>query len=318
MVSAFDGVPGRAEALSGRFDLVVLDLMLPGRSGLDVLALSAAMPALPVIVLTARSGIEDRIAGLDAGAVDYLVKPFSLGELAARVRAQLRAAMQAPATAIRAGDIEVDLLTREVRHAGEQVRLSSTEFELLVYLLNNRGRVSHASRSSAPCGAMSTTRHERGRRLRRLPASQAQPLGWDRPDTHRACRGLSASAAPADRRAGAPQTPRARRPALAPGGLVRAGDAVVHGDRVRGGVPRHGQPAARPDRPRPGGRRRGARPQPHGCERAHAARSIRGGEPLHQRPAVQRQLDVAVRARAGRRDEHQPSGAVRQPAARRQ
>jgi len=94
-----------------------------------------------VIVLTARGEVEHRIAGLDAGAVDYLVKPFSLGELAARVRAQLRAATQTPTTAISAGDIEVDLLSREVRRAGEQVRLSSTEFELLVYLLNNRGRV---------------------------------------------------------------------------------------------------------------------------------------------------------------------------------
>jgi DNA-binding response OmpR family regulator len=94
-----------------------------------------------VIVLTARGDIEHRVAGLDAGAVDYLVKPFSLAELAARVRAQLRMAMQTPATALRAGDIEVDLLTREVRSAGELVRLSGTEFELLVYLLNNRGRV---------------------------------------------------------------------------------------------------------------------------------------------------------------------------------
>ena len=142
VISALDGVTGADRALEADVDLVVLDMMLPGRSGFDVLAaLSAAKPALPVIVLTARGGIEDRIAGLDAGAVDYLVKPFSLGELAARIRAQLRAAMQAPTTALRAGDIEVDLLTREVRHAGAPVRLSSTEFELLVYLLNNRGRV---------------------------------------------------------------------------------------------------------------------------------------------------------------------------------
>jgi DNA-binding response OmpR family regulator len=142
VTSALDGIAGTDRALQEDVDLVVLDMMLPGRSGLDVLAaLSAARPTLPVIVLTARGEIQDRIAGLDAGAVDYLVKPFSLGELAARVRAQLRAAMQAPAVALRAGDIEVDLLTREVRHGGQQVRLSSTEFELLVYLLHNRGRV---------------------------------------------------------------------------------------------------------------------------------------------------------------------------------
>ena len=142
VISALDGVTGTDRALNENVDLVVLDMLLPRRGGLDVLAaLSAAKPGLPVIVLTARGGVDDRIGGLDAGAVDYLVKPFSLGELAARVRAQLRVAMQSPATAIRAGDLEVDLLTREVRHAGAQVRLSTTEFELLVYMLSNRGRV---------------------------------------------------------------------------------------------------------------------------------------------------------------------------------
>jgi DNA-binding response OmpR family regulator len=142
VISALDGVTGTDRALNEAVDLVVLDLMLPGRSGTEVLAeLTRAKPTLPVIVLTARGGIDDRIAGLDSGAVDYLVKPFSLGELAARVRAQLRVALQAPMTSVRAGEIEVDLLTREVRHAGEQVWLSSTEFELLVYLLKNRGQV---------------------------------------------------------------------------------------------------------------------------------------------------------------------------------
>jgi DNA-binding response OmpR family regulator len=142
VISELDGVTGTDRALNEDVDLVVLDMMLPGRSGMEVLAdLSAGKPALPVIVLTARGGVEDRIAGLDSGAVDYLVKPFSLGELAARARAHLRVAMQTPATTLRAGDIEVDLLTREVRQADEPIRLSSTEFELLVYLLNHRGRV---------------------------------------------------------------------------------------------------------------------------------------------------------------------------------
>jgi DNA-binding response OmpR family regulator len=140
--SALDGNTGTDKALGDPVDLVVLDMMLPGRSGLEVLeTLHEAKPTLPVIVLTARGEIEDRVTGLDAGAVDYLTKPFSLTELAARIRAQLRAASQAPSTALSAGDIDVNLITREVRRGGELVRLSTTEFELLVYLLRNRGRV---------------------------------------------------------------------------------------------------------------------------------------------------------------------------------
>ncbi len=140
--SALDGTVGTDKALGDAVDLVVLDMMLPGRSGLDVLELiHNAKPTLPVIVLTARGEIEDRIGGLDAGAVDYLTKPFSLSELAARIRAQLRVASQAPSTSLSAGDVDVNLITREVRRDGELVRLSTTEFELLVYLLRNRGRV---------------------------------------------------------------------------------------------------------------------------------------------------------------------------------
>jgi two-component system, OmpR family, response regulator len=104
-------------------------------------ALRSAKPTLPVIVLTARGDVEDRIAGLDAGAMDYLTKPFSLSELAARIRAHLRVAAQAPVTALRGADIELNLLTREVERAGHAVRLSSTEFELLSYLVQNSGRV---------------------------------------------------------------------------------------------------------------------------------------------------------------------------------
>jgi DNA-binding response OmpR family regulator len=138
-----DGVEGERLALRDGFDAIVLDLMLPGRGGLEILAsLRAAKPALPVIVLTAKGEVEDRVAGLDAGAVDYLVKPFSLAELLARVRAQLRVATQQGAgTTLQAEDIEVDLLTRKVQRAGVPVVLSTTEFELLVHLLRHRGRV---------------------------------------------------------------------------------------------------------------------------------------------------------------------------------
>jgi DNA-binding response OmpR family regulator len=140
--SAADGVAGTERALAEPFDLIVLDMMLPLRGGLEVLAeLRDAKPALPVIILTARGEVEDRVAGLDAGAIDYLTKPFSLNELAARVRAQLRVLAQTPATTLAGGDVEVNLITREVRRAGATVRLSTTEFELLSYLLRNSGRV---------------------------------------------------------------------------------------------------------------------------------------------------------------------------------
>jgi DNA-binding response OmpR family regulator len=140
--AALDGVEGERRALRESFDLIVLDLMLPGRGGMEILsALRQARLSVPVIVLTARGEIEDRVAGLDAGAVDYLVKPFSLAELAARVRAQLRLATQSPATSLRVGDIEVSLLSREVHRAGRPVRLSSTELDLLVHLMRHRGRI---------------------------------------------------------------------------------------------------------------------------------------------------------------------------------
>jgi DNA-binding response OmpR family regulator len=140
--AAVDGEEGERRALGESFDMVVLDLMLPRRSGMEVLAsLRAAKPELPVIVLTARGDVEDRVAGLDGGAVDYLVKPFSLTELLARVRAQLRVSSQTATTTLTAGDIELNLLTRKVTRAGVPVALSTTEFELLAYLVRHRGRV---------------------------------------------------------------------------------------------------------------------------------------------------------------------------------
>lgn len=139
---ALDGEAGGASALGEPVDLVILDLMLPKRDGLEVLAdLARFKPTLPVIVLTARDGVDDRVTGLDLGAVDYLTKPFSLRELKARVRAQLRVAAQAPNTTLTAGNIHVDLLRRHVRRGEQTVRLSHTEFELLAHLLRHRGVV---------------------------------------------------------------------------------------------------------------------------------------------------------------------------------
>jgi two-component system, OmpR family, response regulator len=141
-ISALDGSSGLERALSEHVDLVVLDMLLPEMSGLEVLErLHAAKPTLPVIALTALGEVDDRVAGLDAGAADYLTKPFSLTELAARIRAQLRMAAQVPQTGLAGGGIEVNLLTREVLRDGQPIRLSTTEFELLVYLMRNQGHV---------------------------------------------------------------------------------------------------------------------------------------------------------------------------------
>jgi DNA-binding response OmpR family regulator len=140
--SATNGAEGERRALAESFDAIVLDLMLPGRGGMEILAsLRQAKPGVPVIVLTARGDVTDRVAGLEAGAVDYLVKPFSLAELIARVRAQLRVVTQTSATTLRAADIEVDLLSRRVRRDGANVLLSTTEFELLVYMMRHAGQV---------------------------------------------------------------------------------------------------------------------------------------------------------------------------------
>jgi DNA-binding response OmpR family regulator len=139
---ATDGIAGERAALGGGYDAVVLDLMLPRRSGLEILdSLHRARPRLPVIVLTARGEVEDRVAGLDSGAVDYIVKPFSLAELVARLRAQLRVAAHGSVTTLRGAGIEVNLLTRTVMRDGVAVALSKTEFELLVFLLRHRGQV---------------------------------------------------------------------------------------------------------------------------------------------------------------------------------
>jgi DNA-binding response OmpR family regulator len=140
--AALDGEAGLALALGDDVDLVVLDLMLPRLSGTEVLReLAEQRPGLPMIVVTARGEVEDRVSGLKAGAVDYLVKPFAMDELEARIDAQLRAARQSPDTMLRGAGLTVDLITRRVTHDGHDVRLSATEFDLLTYFLHNIGRV---------------------------------------------------------------------------------------------------------------------------------------------------------------------------------
>jgi DNA-binding response OmpR family regulator len=139
---AVDGPQGECRALTGDPDLVILDVMLPARNGVDVLkAIRAIKPALPVIMLTARAELPDKIAGLDAGATDYITKPFSVEELLARVRAHLRAPAQAEATRLQVAGIEMDLLRRSVSRDGSAVHLSAKEFDLLAYFLRHPGQV---------------------------------------------------------------------------------------------------------------------------------------------------------------------------------
>ena len=140
--AAADGIDGGRRAVAGDVDLVILDVMLPGRSGLEVLQdIRAVKPALPVIMLTARAEVADKVAGLDAGATDYITKPFSVEELLARVRAHLRTPVQAEATRLRVADIELDLLRRTVARDGSSVHLSAKEFDLLAYFMRHPGQV---------------------------------------------------------------------------------------------------------------------------------------------------------------------------------
>ncbi len=137
-----DGLQGEIEALTGDYGLVLLDVMLPGKSGLAVLeAIRAVKPDLRVIVVTARGAVEQRVEGLDRGANDYVTKPFSLDELLARVRAQLRNPSQREASALEAGDIRLDLRTRRVDRSGREIRLTAREFELLAYLARHPDQV---------------------------------------------------------------------------------------------------------------------------------------------------------------------------------
>jgi two-component system copper resistance phosphate regulon response regulator CusR len=127
---------------SERFDLVVLDWMLPGRSGIEILkTLRARDTRLPVLLLTARDGVEDRVLGLESGADDYLVKPFAFAELVARIRTLLRRAGPAEPFKKAIADLTVDLEVRRVIRAGQAVELTPREFDLLAYLLRQREQV---------------------------------------------------------------------------------------------------------------------------------------------------------------------------------
>ena len=124
------------------FDLILLDLGLPGRDGLQILTtLRNKGIKTPVLVLTARDTLQDRVAGLDSGADDYLVKPFAFAELLARIRALLRRGRAADAPRLEVGDLTMDLITRKVTRGSQPVELTVREFELLEYLMRYEGQV---------------------------------------------------------------------------------------------------------------------------------------------------------------------------------
>jgi len=139
---AFTGEDGFYEASATAFDLIVLDLMLPGRNGLEVLrTLRRQDVQTPVLILTAKDAVADRVKGLDSGADDYLVKPFAFPELLARIRALVRRGRSDESLRFKCSDLEVDLATHTATRQEEPLDLTPREFELLEYLLRHKGHV---------------------------------------------------------------------------------------------------------------------------------------------------------------------------------
>jgi DNA-binding response OmpR family regulator len=139
---AHDGEDGYLDALLNEYDLIVLDLMLPGMDGINVARkLRAERKTTPILMLTARDSEQDTIQGLDAGADDYLTKPFSFGEFLARVRSLLRRETMARTSVMTVGDLELDTVARRVRRQGQEIALSAREYALLAYLVHHQGQV---------------------------------------------------------------------------------------------------------------------------------------------------------------------------------
>jgi len=139
---AHDGDEGQFLAQTGAYDVVVLDIMLPRQSGFEVLRnVRAAGVAVPVLLLSARDGVNDRVSGLDLGADDYLVKPFAFAELLARLRALQRRSGVMAQSELTCGDLSVNLPQRKVSRGGQDIELTPKEFALLEYLVRHRGEV---------------------------------------------------------------------------------------------------------------------------------------------------------------------------------
>jgi heavy metal response regulator len=141
--TAADGVTGLALATEEPYDVAIVDLMLPGRDGLSVIdELRRRGRSTPVLILSARRSVDDRVRGLQAGGDDYLTKPFAFAELLARIQALVRRATRAPEpTTLTVGDLSLDLLSRKVTRAGTAIELRPREFALLEYLMRNVGKV---------------------------------------------------------------------------------------------------------------------------------------------------------------------------------
>jgi two-component system OmpR family response regulator len=139
--TALDGAEGLWKAQSWEYDAIVLDIMLPARDGWQVLAELRRSKKVPVLMLTARDGVTDRVRGLDLGADDYLVKPFSLSELLARLRALIRRAHGEASATIEIGDVVIDVNARTVRQAGRTVHLTGREYAIVELLALHRGKL---------------------------------------------------------------------------------------------------------------------------------------------------------------------------------
>jgi len=139
---AYDGETGEKRALMDEYDLVILDVMLPKKDGVSVCCnLRERNINLPIIMLTAKDELEDKIEGLDSGADDYLVKPFELEELLARVRALLRRPQEKTGEILSARDVDIDLAKHQVIKSGKTLSLTTKEFAVLEYLIRNKGQV---------------------------------------------------------------------------------------------------------------------------------------------------------------------------------
>lgn len=139
---AYDGEKGEFMALTSEYDLIILDILLPKKNGLDVLkSLRANKIDTPILILTAKGSIEDKVEGLNLGADDYLTKPFAFAELLARVRTLLRRSSSEKSNIIKVADLELDIVKHTVKRGDKIIDLTAREFALLEYMIRNKGRV---------------------------------------------------------------------------------------------------------------------------------------------------------------------------------